>query len=69
MDLNSGAHTQNVERMWGSAKWSNKNCRGTDRHFLESYMAEFMWRSKLNNIDPFDTILKDIAEFQESLKP
>lgn len=32
-------------------------------------MVEFMWRSKLNNSDPFDTILKYIAEFWESQKP
>ncbi|KAF0763941.1 DDE Tnp IS1595 domain-containing protein [Aphis craccivora] len=65
---NSGTHTQNVERMCGAAKWGNKKRRGTDRNFLDSYLAEFMWRSKLNNSDPFETILKDIAEFRESLK-
>ncbi|KAF0712085.1 DDE Tnp IS1595 domain-containing protein [Aphis craccivora] len=35
---------------------------------LDSYLAEFMWRSKLNNRDPFETTLKDIAEFWESHK-
>ncbi|CAI6362106.1 unnamed protein product [Macrosiphum euphorbiae] len=68
VDPNSGTHTQNVERMWGSAKWGNKKRRVTDRNFLDSYLAEFMWRSKLNNSDPFETILKDIAEFWESHK-
>lgn len=67
MDPNSEIHTQNVERMWG--KWGNKKRKGTNRNIVDSYMAEFMWRSKLNNSDPFDTILKDVAEFLESQKP
>jgi len=37
----SGVHSQNVERMWGSAKRATK-CEGTDRNFLGSYLAEFM---------------------------
>jgi len=32
-------------------------------------MAEFMWRLKLNNSDPFETILKDVAEFWNHGKP
>lgn len=31
-------------------------------------MAEFMWQSKLNNSDPFETILKYVASFWESWK-
>lgn len=27
-----------------------------------------MWRSKLNNRDPFETILKDVVEFWELQK-
>ncbi|KAF0770131.1 DDE Tnp IS1595 domain-containing protein [Aphis craccivora] len=54
--------------MWGAAKWDNKKRRGTDRNCLDSYLTEFMWRSKLNNRDLFETILKDIAEFWESHK-
>jgi len=42
--------------------WGNKKHSGTDRNFLDSYLAVFMWRSKLNNSDLFETILKDIAE-------
>ncbi|KAF0751682.1 DDE Tnp IS1595 domain-containing protein [Aphis craccivora] len=34
---------------WGAAKWGNKRRRGTARNFLDPYMAEFMWRSKLTN--------------------
>lgn len=63
VDPNTGAHTQNIERLWGSAKWSNKKRRGTKRNFLESYLAEFMWRTRLGELDAFDTILRDISEF------
>lgn len=54
--------------MWGLAKWGSKKRRGTDRNVLDSYMGEFLWRSNLNNSDPFETILKDIAEFWKSQK-
>lgn len=56
-------HAQNVERMWGSAKWGNEKRRGTKRNLLDSYLAEFMRRGKLNGRDPFKEILKDISEF------
>jgi len=36
---------------------ATKKRRETDRHFLDSYMVEFMWRSKLNNSESFETIL------------
>jgi len=63
VDLDTGAHTQNIERLWGSAKWGNKKRRGTNRNFLESYLAEFMWRTRFREQDAFETILKDISEF------
>lgn len=46
LDSATGAHTQHVERMFGSAKWYNKK-QGTARHHLESFLIEFMWRKYL----------------------
>lgn len=51
VDPDSGAHTQTVERMWGSAKWRNKKQRGTKRDFMETYLAEFMSRQEVKSID------------------
>ena len=60
----TAVHTQHIKRLWGSAKWRNKRHRGTARQHLESYLAEFMWRSKLPfGCDPFDIILEDISKF------
>ena len=63
VDPHNGAHTQNVERMWGSAKWRNKKQRGTARQHMESYLAEFMWRQTIRNKDPFDSILDLIKTY------
>jgi transposase-like protein len=65
VDPNSGAHTQNIERSWKSAKERNKRHNGTHRHMLDSYMCEFMWRRrvKVNGLDVFTAILNDIAQF------
>ena len=59
----SGVHTQTVERLWGSAKWRNKKQRGTKREFLESYLAEFMWRKQLAGSDVFKALMEAIAAF------
>jgi transposase-like protein len=63
VDPATGAHTQNIERSWRAAKERNKRQCGTAREMLESYLAEFMWRARLNGRDPFDAILADIAAF------
>jgi transposase-like protein len=63
VDAYTGAYTQNIERLWGSAKWGNKKRRGTNINFLESYLTEFMWRTRLEKQDAFQVILKDISEF------
>ena len=43
--------------MWGSAKWRNKKHRGTARHHLESYFAEFMWRKMIDDGNVFEEVM------------
>ena len=65
VDPVSGAHTQKIERSWKAAKERNKRHNGTHRSMLDSYMCEFMWRSRVRarNLNVFDTILADIVQF------
>lgn len=65
VDPITGAHTQKIERSWKSAKERNKRHNGTHRQMLDSYMCEYMWRSrvKARSINAFDTILADIVIF------
>ena len=69
VDPITGANTQQVERMWGSAKWRNKKQRGTARQHLGSYLAEFMWRMSVSHAEAnvFDSLLDDIREFYNTL--
>ena len=62
VDSDTRANTQKIERLWGSAKWRNKRHRGTARHHLESYLAEFMCRQETKEEDFFEWTLK-ISEF------
>ena len=65
----TGAHTQNIERLWGSLKWRNKKQRGTKRDFLDSYFIEFLWRRRHIDVDPFEAILRSTAVAFSPLKP
>lgn len=47
---------------------ATKYHRGIDRQFLNLYMTKYMWPSKLNNKNLFETIIKDIAEVWGILK-
>jgi transposase-like protein len=62
VDPVTAACTNRVESMWGKAKQRNKKHWGTHRHMIESYLCEFMWRSRYGGTDPFKSILRDIAE-------
>ncbi|XP_077287989.1 uncharacterized protein LOC143912575 [Arctopsyche grandis] len=53
----------NTQQIWGPVKWGDNRRRGTHKDFTDSYLAEFIWRSKLNGRDPFETILQDISSF------
>ena len=63
VDPVSGAHTQTTERPWRGPKDENRKRQGTIRAFVDSYLCEHMWRSRLNGRDAFDAILDDIAAF------
>lgn len=63
VDPTTGAHTQKIERLWGSAKWRNKRHHGTARHHLDSYLVEFLWRRLHVDEDLFLCALKAISEF------
>ena len=61
VDPITGACTNLVEGMWGRAKQKFRKRWGTHRAMLDSYLCEFMWRSRLHGQNPFHEILKDIA--------
>ena len=65
VDPHTHAHTQNVERLWRSAKERNKRQNGTRREMLESYFCEFLWRQEMKrrDVNQFDEILRNIVEF------
>lgn len=43
----TGENIQNIEVLWGSAKWGIKKRLGTKIYLLESYLAEFMLKVHL----------------------
>ena len=44
VDTETLARTQNVGRLWKSAKEHNKRQFGTNREMMDSYLAEFLWQ-------------------------
>ena len=65
IDPETAANTQKIERLWGSAKWRNKKHRGTARHHLDSYLAEFMCRQKAKE----ENFLNGFLEISELWPP
>ena len=63
VDPETGVHTQNVERMWGSAKWHNKRHCGTARHHLDSCLAEFMCQQQVNGDNALNALLDAIKTY------
>ena len=55
IDPLTGAHTQNIERLWRELKRINRRYEGIPRVHVCSHLNEFMWRRiQLNDdIDPF----------------
>ena len=63
IDPNTGAHTQNVERMWRDLKFVKKKYNGFHREEIDSHLAEFLWRKnkKVNIKNCFRKALELIA--------
>lgn len=57
-----GSHTNTIEGTWDVAKAANRRRWGTHRSMIDSYLCEFLWRRRLQGRDPFEAILKDIAD-------
>ena len=55
------AHTQNIENRWALLKYKNKKRCGTHRSMIDSYLCEFIWRTKHIGDDHFSCILSDLA--------
>ena len=66
VDPATGAHTQNAESNWSTAKEKLKIMKGnSNSNFLQEYLQEFMWRRWYGEPHPngcFQRILQDIAE-------
>lgn len=61
VDPVSLVHTQKIESLWFISKRRNKRECGTNRKFLSSYLAEFIWRKRIAGSDPFSKILEGIS--------
>ncbi|CAF1619035.1 unnamed protein product, partial [Didymodactylos carnosus] len=61
---NTGVHTQNIENTWMLAKRKHKKQGGFNRHLLQTYLEEFMWRQEFG-----DEPLKNLVLQINSLHP
>lgn len=46
--------------MWDSFIEENKHRQGVGRNYMHLYIAEFIWQTKLNERDSFDSSFEDI---------
>ena len=54
-------HTQGIESRWSDTKASIRRKYGTTEHLFETYLVEYMWRTRIH-YSPSSSILVSIAE-------
>ena len=64
IDPSTGAHTQGIESTWAQTKrmMRREGVMNTSRNLFPTYLQEFLWRRKFEDLDPFVTILQHVAE-------
>ena len=61
--VNGDVHTQNIEREWSTMRKDMiRDARGYSRELIETYLAEFCWRSRNRNISIYQMFLNFIAD-------
>jgi len=63
VDPSTYAHTQNIERLWGSVKWRNKCRRGTARYSIWQDLCEGILIINTNSTCYF-IILQNIGQHE-----
>ena len=63
VDYETGAHTQNIERLWRDFKQKKKMQYGIFRRYVDSYCNEFVWRRNTlqRGKDIFEATLELVA--------
>jgi transposase-like protein len=53
-------HTQSIESTWNRMKSTLKRMRGTSADLFPSYLAEFLWRESVQDLDTFSCFLCEV---------
>ena len=63
VDPVTGAHTQNIERLWRDFKQKKKMQYGIRETEIDGYCCEFTWKHyvKANGLEPFHAVLRLIS--------
>ena len=63
VDPDTGADTQEIERLWREMKMCNKKSNGINRCHVYSHIGEFIWRRNeiINGKDPFLSAIELMA--------